>query len=68
MYTMSEGPLGRPYEGIPPHALSDYESIRRSQLERRVFDFADIRRIMAAIYADTLCRRKNTLAVISVVY
>ena len=56
-----EGPTDRQYEDILLQALSpDYESIRRAHLERRDFGLADIRRIMAAIYADNLSRRSIT--------
>ena len=59
--TRPEGPTDRQYEDILLQALSpDYESIRRAHLERRDFGLADIRRIMAAIYADNLSRRSIT--------
>ena len=50
-----EGPTDRQYEDIILQALpSEYERIRQTHLERRDFDLADIRRMMAAIYADNL--------------
>ena len=50
-----EGPTDRQYEGIVLQALpSEYDHIRQVHLERRYFGFADIRRMMAAIYADNL--------------
>ena len=59
--TPPEGPTDRQYEDILLQALSpDYESIRRAHLERRDFGLADIRRMMAAIYADNLSRRSIT--------
>ena len=59
--TPPEGPTDRQYEGILLQALSpDYESIRRAHLERGDFGLADIRRMMAAIYADNLSRRSIT--------
>ena len=59
--TPPEGPTDRQYEDILLQALSpDYESIRRAHLKRRDFGLADIRRMMAAIYADNLSRRSIT--------
>ena len=59
--TPPEGPTDRQYEDILLQALSpDYESIRRAHLERRDFGLADIRRMMAAIYADNLSRQSIT--------
>ena len=59
--TPPEGPTDRQYEDILLQALSpDYESIRRAHLERRDFGLADIRRMMAAIYADNLSSRSIT--------
>ena len=55
--TPPEGPTDRQYEDILLQALSpDYESIQRAHLERRDFGLADIRRMMAVIYADKLFR------------
>ena len=58
-----EGPTDRQYEGILLQVLSpDYESIRGANLKRRDFDVTDIRRMMAAIYADNLSSRSITSA------
>ena len=52
-----KGLTDRQYEDIILHALpSEWDRIRRTHLERRDFGLADIRRMMAAIYADNLSR------------
>ena len=50
-----EGPTERQYEDIILQALPpEYKAIRRSHWERENIDLADIRGMMAAIYADNL--------------
>ena len=56
-----EGPTDRQYEDIILQALSlEYDRIRQTHLQRRDFDLADIRRMMAAIYADNLSRSDSS--------
>ena len=56
-----EGPTDRQYENIMLQALlSEYDRIRQTHLERRDFRLADIRRMMAAIYADNLSRSESS--------
>ena len=56
-----EGPADRQYKDILLQALpSEYKAIRQAHLERDDFGHADIRRMMAAIYADNLaCSRSD---------
>ena len=50
-----DGPKDRQYEDTITQVLpSEYDRIRQTHLERRDFGLADIRRMMAAIYADNL--------------
>ena len=52
-----EGPTDRQYEDILLQALPpEYKAIRQVHLERGDFGLADIRRMMAAIYADNPAR------------
>ena len=61
--TLAKGPRDRQHEGNLLHALSpNYENILRVRLEKRDFGLADIRRLIAAIYADNLSRRNITSA------
>ena len=54
-----EGPTDRQYEDIILQALPlEYDRIRQTHLERREFGLVDIRRMMAAIYANNLSRTK----------
>ena len=56
-----EDPTDRQYEDIVLQVLSsEYDRIRRTRLERRDFGLADIRRMMAAIYADNLSRSESS--------
>ena len=55
-----EAPTDRQYEDIILQALpSEYDRIRQTHLERRDFSLADIRCMMAAIYADNLFRSES---------
>ena len=55
--TSPDSPTDQYREDILLQALSpDYESIRRYDLKRRDFDLADVRRVMATVYADNLSR------------
>ena len=57
----SEGPTDWQYEDIILQALSsEYDRICQNHLERRDFDFADIHRMMASIYADNLSRLESS--------
>ena len=54
-----EGPMDWQYEDIILQALpSEYDHIRQTHLERR--DFADIRHMMVAIYADSFPRSESS--------
>lgn len=56
-----EGPMHRQFKDILLQALStECKRIRRAHLERRDHGLADIRRKMAANYADNLSRRSIT--------
>ena len=56
-----EGPTDRQYEAIILQALTpEYDRIRQTHLESRDFVLADIRRMMAAIYADNLFRSESS--------
>ena len=60
-YDPPNGPTDRQYEDIIFQALpSKYDRIRQTHLERRDFGLADIRRMMAAIYADNLSRSESS--------
>ena len=53
-----EGPTDRQnILQVPP---SEYDRFRQTHLERRDFDLADIRRMMATIYADNLSRSESS--------
>ena len=53
----SEDPTDRQYKDIILQALpSEYDRVRQTHLERRDFGLANIRRMMATIYADNLSR------------
>ena len=55
-----EGPTDRQYDDILLQALpSEYNAIRQAPLERGDFGLADIRRMMAVIYADNLARLRS---------
>ena len=55
-----EGPTSCQYDDILLQALPpEYKAIRQARLERGDFGLSDIRRIMAAIYADTLARPRS---------
>ena len=55
-----EGPTDRQYEDIILQALPpENKAIRQAHLERGDFELADIRRMMAAIYADNLARSRS---------
>ena len=55
-----EGPTDRQHEDILLQALPpEYKAIRQAHLERGNFGLADIRRMMAAIYADNLARSRS---------
>ena len=57
MYDPPEGPTEREQEDILLETLPPaYKAIRQAHLERGDFGLADIRRMMAAIYADNLAR------------
>ena len=52
-----EGHTDRQYDDVILQALpSEYERIRQIHIERRDFGLADIRRMVATIYADNLSR------------
>ena len=56
-----EDPTDRQYEDIILQALPlEYDRIRQTHLERRDFGLVDIRRMMAAIYADNLSRSESS--------
>ena len=56
-----EGPMDRSYEDIILQTLpSEYDRIHQTHLERRDFGLVDIRRMMAAIYADNLFRSESS--------
>ena len=56
-----ESPTNRQYEDIILQALpSEYDRICQTHLERRNFGLADIRRMMAAIYANDLSRSESS--------
>ena len=55
-----EGPTDRQYEDIILQALPpENKAIRQAHLERGDFELADIRRMMAAIYARNLARSRS---------
>ena len=55
-----EGPTDRQYEDILLQALPpEYKAIRQAHLERGDFEFADVRCMMAATYADNLARSRS---------
>ena len=55
-----EGPTGPQYEDILLQALPpECKAIRQAQLERGDFGLADIRRMIAAIYADNMARARS---------
>ena len=55
-----EGPTDRQYEDIILQALPpEYKAIDQAHLERGDFRLGDIRRMMAAIYADNLARSRS---------
>ena len=59
-----EGSMGRQYENIILQALpSEYDRIRQNHLEMRDSGLADIRRMVAAIYADNLSRSESSKGV-----
>ena len=56
-----EGPADRPYEDIILQTLpSEYDRSCQTHLERRDFGLANIRRTMAAVYADNLSRSESS--------
>ena len=56
-----DGPTDRQYEDIILQALaSEYDRIRQPNLKRRDLGLADIRRMMAATYADNLSRSESS--------
>ena len=56
-----EGLTDRQYEDIILQALpSEYDRISQTHLERIDFSLADIRRMMAAIYVDSLSRSESS--------
>ena len=56
-----KAPTDRQYENIILQALpSEYDRIRQTHLGRRDFALADIRRVLAAIYADNLSRSESS--------
>ena len=56
-----EDPTNRQYEDIILQTLlSVFDRIRQTHFERRDFGLTDIRRIMAAIYADNLSRSESS--------
>ena len=55
-----EGPADRQFEDVSLQALPpEYKSIRQAHLERGDFGLADIRCMMAIIYADNLARSRS---------
>ena len=55
-----DAPMYQQYEDIILHVFSsEYDRIRHTYLERRGFGLADIRRMMAAIYADNVSRSES---------
>ena len=60
MYDPPEGPTEREQEDILLETLPPaYKAIHQAHLERGDFGLADIRRMMAAIYADNLARSRS---------
>ena len=55
-----EGPTYQQYDGIVLQALPpEFKLCRQAHLERGNFGLADIRRMMAPIYADNLARQRS---------
>ena len=55
-----DAPMYRQYEDIILQVFSsEYDCIRHTYLERRGFGLVDIRRMMAAIYADNVSRSES---------
>lgn len=56
----TEDPKDRQYEDSIPQALRpEFKAIRPAHLERGDFSLADVRRVMAAVYADKLARSRS---------